>query len=193
VQPNCQSCNLHCYPVLLNLVHFCACDSSPRAHSQLPPHSLGLMRVSLDIKLTSASPSLQILSFLITSSLVVQVTFQGIVRPPTLLNTLQGVFQRFRSMFGLLIACFNYATTSLSGQTLFAWVSAALFVVVEAQSGSTFNPARPPAIPLAVKSPYFSSWLQAGSDGGNGGYLPGKWPQFHALVALPLPLLHSKT
>jgi len=95
-------------------------------------------------------------------------------------------------MFGLLIACFNYAAMSISGQTLFAWTSAALLVVAEAQSGSTFNPARPPAIPLAVKSPYFSSWLQAGSDGGNGGYLPGKWPQFHALVTALHTVLHKQ-
>ncbi|KAF3390622.1 Glutaminase A [Penicillium rolfsii] len=43
---------------------------------------------------------------------------------------------------------------------------------------STFTPARPPALPLAVKSPYLSTWLHAGSTGGNGGYLPGQWPVF---------------
>ncbi|KAF2126519.1 glutaminase GtaA [Dothidotthia symphoricarpi CBS 119687] len=43
---------------------------------------------------------------------------------------------------------------------------------------STFTPARPPSLPLAVKNPYLSTWLPAGSDGGNGGYLPGQWPQF---------------
>jgi hypothetical protein len=43
---------------------------------------------------------------------------------------------------------------------------------------STFSPARPPAIPLAVRSPYLSTWLNAGSDGGNGGYLAGQWPVF---------------
>lgn len=43
---------------------------------------------------------------------------------------------------------------------------------------STFSPARPPAIPLAVKSPYLSTWLNVGSDGGNGGYLAGQWPVF---------------
>jgi len=42
----------------------------------------------------------------------------------------------------------------------------------------TFSPARPPAIPLAVKSPYLNTWLQAGSEGGNGGYLAGEWPTF---------------
>jgi len=45
-------------------------------------------------------------------------------------------------------------------------------------TGSTFSPARPPAIPLAVRFPYLSTWLRAGSDGGNGGYLPGEWPIF---------------
>ena len=50
---------------------------------------------------------------------------------------------------------------------------------------STFSPARPPAIPLAVKSPYLSCWQQAGSDAeaggpGNGGYLAGQWPTFWA-------------
>ncbi|KAL2831158.1 hypothetical protein BDW59DRAFT_7533 [Aspergillus cavernicola] len=43
---------------------------------------------------------------------------------------------------------------------------------------STFSPARPPALPLAVKSPYLSTWLSAGRNGGNGGYLAGEWPTF---------------
>ncbi|KAH9841230.1 DUF1793-domain-containing protein [Teratosphaeria destructans] len=43
---------------------------------------------------------------------------------------------------------------------------------------STFSPIRPPALPIAVKSPYLSTYLQAGSDGGNGGYLAGEWPTF---------------
>lgn len=47
---------------------------------------------------------------------------------------------------------------------------------VSAQGQSTFSPARPPALPLAVKSPYLNTWLNAGSDGGNGGYLAGQWP-----------------
>ncbi|KAI1463944.1 glutaminase GtaA [Daldinia caldariorum] len=47
-----------------------------------------------------------------------------------------------------------------------------------ADAASSFSPARPPAIPLAVKSPYLNSWLNAGSDGGNGGYLAGEWPKF---------------
>jgi hypothetical protein len=45
-------------------------------------------------------------------------------------------------------------------------------------AASTFSPARPPSIPLAVKSPYLNSWLDAGSDGGNGGYLAGQWSVF---------------
>ena len=51
-----------------------------------------------------------------------------------------------------------------------------LLVLSSAQS--SFFPARPPAIPLAVKSPYVNTWQQAGSDGGNGGYLAGEWPTF---------------
>ncbi|KAK1073809.1 hypothetical protein LTR74_001663 [Friedmanniomyces endolithicus] len=43
---------------------------------------------------------------------------------------------------------------------------------------STFSPLRPPALPLAVRSPYMNTWQQAGSDGGNGGYLAGEWPSF---------------
>lgn len=45
---------------------------------------------------------------------------------------------------------------------------------------STFSPLRPPAVPLAVRSPYLSTWQKAGSDGGNGGYLAGQWPTFWA-------------
>jgi hypothetical protein len=48
------------------------------------------------------------------------------------------------------------------------------------KADSTFFPARPPAQPLAVKSPYLSAWQSAGSDGGNGGYLAGQWPSFWA-------------
>ncbi|KAL4757432.1 glutaminase GtaA [Aspergillus foveolatus] len=53
---------------------------------------------------------------------------------------------------------------------------ASLAILTEA--ASTFSPARPPALPLAVKSPYLSTWLPAGKDGGNGGYLAGEWPTF---------------
>ncbi|KAL4935733.1 hypothetical protein BDV06DRAFT_233994 [Aspergillus oleicola] len=53
---------------------------------------------------------------------------------------------------------------------------ASLALITDA--ASTFSPARPPALPLAVKSPYLSTWLSAGGDGGNGGYLAGEWPTF---------------
>lgn len=51
-------------------------------------------------------------------------------------------------------------------------------LVCVSYAASTFSPARPPAIPLAVKSPYVNCWQQAGSDvemggPGNGGYLAG--------------------
>jgi len=43
---------------------------------------------------------------------------------------------------------------------------------------TVFYPLLPPAIPLAVKSPYLSAWLATGQEGGNGGYLAGRWAQF---------------
>lgn len=51
-------------------------------------------------------------------------------------------------------------------------------LVCVSYAASTCSPARPPAIPLAVKSPYVNCWQQAGSDvemggPGNGGYLAG--------------------
>lgn len=52
------------------------------------------------------------------------------------------------------------------------------FVIYYCNASSSFSPLRPPALPLAVKSPYMSTWQQAGSDGGNGGYLAGQWPTF---------------
>jgi hypothetical protein len=48
--------------------------------------------------------------------------------------------------------------------------------IEETARRSTFTPVKPPAIPLAVKSPYLSAWIRAGDDGGNGGYLAGRWP-----------------
>lgn len=39
---------------------------------------------------------------------------------------------------------------------------------------STFSPTRPPAVPLAVRSPYLNAWL----EGGSGCILPGAWPRF---------------
>lgn len=46
---------------------------------------------------------------------------------------------------------------------------------------SVFSPLLPSAIALAVKSPYLSAWLATGQEGGNGGYLAGRWPQFWPL------------
>ncbi|EED14629.1 conserved hypothetical protein [Talaromyces stipitatus ATCC 10500] len=43
---------------------------------------------------------------------------------------------------------------------------------------STFTPVKPPSQPLAVRSPYLSTWQSVGSSGGNGGYLAGQWPSF---------------
>ena len=62
--------------------------------------------------------------------------------------------------------------------SLFFTIITFVSVYVDGQTISTFSPARPPAIPLAVKSPYVSTWLRAGSEGGNGGYLAGEWPTF---------------
>ncbi|KAH6880095.1 glutaminase GtaA [Thelonectria olida] len=43
---------------------------------------------------------------------------------------------------------------------------------------SKFIPARPPAAPLAVRSPYLNTWLNGRTDDGPSGYLAGQWPQF---------------
>ncbi|KAI0024147.1 glutaminase GtaA [Xylariomycetidae sp. FL0641] len=61
------------------------------------------------------------------------------------------------------------ASTGVVGAVLFSG---------HALAESTFSPARPPSIPLAVKAPYLNSWLNVGSDGGDGGYLAGEWPVF---------------
>ncbi|GAA5906567.1 hypothetical protein JCM5296_000291 [Sporobolomyces johnsonii] len=42
---------------------------------------------------------------------------------------------------------------------------------------SSFSPLLPPAIPLAVKSPYLNAWLSTGGDRGSRGYLAGNWAQ----------------
>lgn len=58
---------------------------------------------------------------------------------------------------------------------------------------STFSPARPPSLPLAVKSPYLSTWFPAGRNGGNGGYLPGQWPTFYTYVDCSFPTSFNLT
>jgi hypothetical protein len=55
-----------------------------------------------------------------------------------------------------------------------------------ALKSSTYAPSRLPAIPLAVKSPYLSAWLKAGSEGGNGGKLFGSWPVHWRFVSSTL-------
>lgn len=67
------------------------------------------------------------------------------------------------------------------GQTLLAlWT----LLGISLAGSSVFSPARPPAVPLAVKSPYLNVIQDAGSDGGNRGYLAGQWPQFWRYVPL---------
>jgi hypothetical protein len=78
-------------------------------------------------------------------------------------------------MFEFISLISNILTMKFSSQFIFAGLTASLAL---ASAQSTFTPARPPAIPLAVKSPYFHTWQFAGSDGGNGGYLYGQWQQF---------------
>ncbi|POR32405.1 Uncharacterized protein TPAR_07390 [Tolypocladium paradoxum] len=48
----------------------------------------------------------------------------------------------------------------------------------QAEADSTFSPKRPPAAPLAVRSPYLNVWLNGRTDGGPSGYLAGQWPRF---------------
>ncbi|RMJ27040.1 Glutaminase [Aspergillus sp. HF37] len=60
----------------------------------------------------------------------------------------------------------------------FGLLVASFVSALQAAGPSTFSPARPPALPLAVRAPYMNTWQEAGSDGGNGGYLAGQWPTF---------------
>ncbi|ERT02943.1 hypothetical protein HMPREF1624_01247 [Sporothrix schenckii ATCC 58251] len=64
----------------------------------------------------------------------------------------------------------------MAARTLIRTLLYVLVAVAPAASASTFSPLRPPAIPLAVRSPYLSTWL----NGDSGGILPGSWPQFWA-------------
>ncbi|KAH7121856.1 hypothetical protein B0J13DRAFT_159154 [Dactylonectria estremocensis] len=63
--------------------------------------------------------------------------------------------------------------------TLQSLVSAAALALwpLQANAESTFSPARPPAAPLAVRSPYLNVWLNGNTDGSPSGYLPGTWPK----------------
>lgn len=77
-----------------------------------------------------------------------------------------------------ITAKYNFAKMKVYIQAFLAVCG--MFVDITKGQSSTFSPARPPAIPLAVKSPYLNTWLQAGQNGGNGGYLAGEWPRFWA-------------
>ncbi|KAG8707228.1 hypothetical protein FRC09_001952 [Ceratobasidium sp. 395] len=66
-----------------------------------------------------------------------------------------------------------FSTLAVAAISLFSASNAA---VVPRQSTSwTSTPFNPPAIPLAVRSPYLSTWLQGGNGGGQ---LNGQWPTF---------------
>ncbi|KAF2838247.1 glutaminase GtaA [Patellaria atrata CBS 101060] len=62
------------------------------------------------------------------------------------------------------------------------WISSIACLVALtsfSNAASTFSPARPPAIPLAVRSPYLSTWLPAGRDAETSGELSaGVWPSY---------------
>ncbi|KAK4194579.1 hypothetical protein QBC40DRAFT_319021 [Triangularia verruculosa] len=55
-----------------------------------------------------------------------------------------------------------------------AALAAAMGSKIGASAASTFTPTKPPAVPLAVRSPYLNAWLQ----GDSGCLLPGAWPRF---------------
>ncbi|KAG5949035.1 hypothetical protein E4U53_006048 [Claviceps sorghi] len=59
------------------------------------------------------------------------------------------------------------------------YASAAMVALLGSQTraDSTYSPARPPAVPLAVRSPYLNVWLNSPENGGNA-TLPGTWPRF---------------
>lgn len=83
------------------------------------------------------------------------------------------------------LSIFTFAFATILTVEALACVFAVLLTVASAKNAaglatSNFIPARPPAIPIGVKSPYFNTWIYAGPDEGNGGYLAGRWPQFWA-------------
>ncbi|KAL7933233.1 DUF1793 domain-containing protein [Trichoderma chlorosporum] len=56
--------------------------------------------------------------------------------------------------------------------------AAAIALFGHADAVSTFEPARPPAAPLAVRAPYLNVWLNGQTDGRQSGYLAGQWPRY---------------
>lgn len=63
-------------------------------------------------------------------------------------------------------------------------VAAAALVALIGHAGavSTFEPARPPAAPLAVRAPYLNVWLNGQTNGQSSGYLAGQWPRYWTYV-----------
>lgn len=61
--------------------------------------------------------------------------------------------------------------------------AAALVALIgHAEAVSTFEPARPPAAPLAVRAPYLNVWLNGQTNGQSSGYLAGQWPRYWTYV-----------
>ena len=54
----------------------------------------------------------------------------------------------------------------------------AAWAAFQAHGQSTFQPVRPPAVPLAVRSPYLNTWLDSPTDGKERGVLAGQFPRF---------------
>ncbi|KAK2596697.1 hypothetical protein QQS21_006212 [Conoideocrella luteorostrata] len=61
------------------------------------------------------------------------------------------------------------------------YASAAVLALLggQVEADSTYSPARPPAVPLAVRSPYLNVWLN-GQENGPHAVLPGQWPRYWA-------------
>lgn len=59
------------------------------------------------------------------------------------------------------------------------YASAAVLALLgsQAEADPTFSPAKPPSVPLAVRSPYLNVWLN-GQENGPHAILPGQWPRF---------------
>ncbi|BGP31425.1 hypothetical protein JCM10296v2_003189 [Rhodotorula toruloides] len=66
------------------------------------------------------------------------------------------------------------ATARPASQTVFA-ADASFSPLDDSHHSSSFSPLLPPAIPLAVKSPYLNALLPTGGEGGSTGYLAGSW------------------
>lgn len=59
------------------------------------------------------------------------------------------------------------------------------FLALCKAQGGQFTPARPPSVPLAVRSPYLNTWLDGPPNGGaTWGHLAGTWPTFWTLDIL---------